>query len=134
MASTTAASARNSTGRSKCTGSSHTTQLNGQALFSVAFEAGKHVKAYMLGGDKEMESLVPVLQSHAYPPVLPIGSKALLLREFRIICTPYAGCDVYLLLPTSIQAPAINTRRDITPANAPNGTKTIQIEVAPPPQ
>ena len=112
----------------------HATKLNGQAMFSIAFEAGKPVKAYMLGGDKVMESLVPVLQSRTYTPVLPAGSKARLLREFRVICTPYAGCDVYILLPTSIQAPATFIHRDITPANAPKGTKTIQIEVDPSPQ
>jgi hypothetical protein len=107
------------------------TKLNGQALFSVAFQTGKPVKANMLGGDKEMASLVPVLQTHLYAPVLPAGSKARLLREFRVVCTQYAGCDAYVLLPSAVEMPAINIRRDITPANAPIGTKTIKIEVAP---
>jgi hypothetical protein len=112
----------------------HTTKLNGQALFSVAFEAGKPVKAYMIGGDKELAALVPALQAHSYPSVLPTGSKARVLREFRLICTPYAGCDAYILLPSSIQTPSINFRRVVTPANAPKDSKTIEIEVAPPPQ
>ena len=112
----------------------HTTKFNGQALFSVAFEAGKPVKAYMLGGDKVMESLVPVLQSHTYTPVLPAGSKARLLREFRVICTPYAGCDVYILLPTSIQGPVTYFRRDNTPGNASKDPVTEKMVLVPSPQ
>jgi hypothetical protein len=109
-----------------------TTKLNGQGLFSVAFQSGRPVKAYLLSGDKGMDSLVPVLQSHAYAAFLPTGSKAQLLREVRVICTQYAGCDAYILLPSSVQMPAMTFRRDITPANAPKGTKTVEIEVAPP--
>jgi hypothetical protein len=88
----------------------------------------------MIGGDKELAALVPALQAHSYPSVLPTGSKARVLREFRLICTPYAGCDAYILLPSSIQTPSINFRRVVTPANAPKDSKTIEIEVAPPPQ
>ena len=110
------------------------TKLTGSALYTVAFEAGKPVKAIFLGGDNGFAALVPALQSHAYLPELPAGSKARLLREVRLICTPWAGCDAYFLLPNSIEMPS-NTIKiktiNVTPANAPPGTKTIQIENLP---
>jgi len=96
------------------------TKLNGQALFSMAFEAGKPVTAHLLSGDKELESLVPAMQAHTYTPMLPAGSKARLLREFRVICTPYAGCDLYILLPTAIQGPVNYIRSVNVP---PSGAK-----------
>ena len=110
------------------------TKLTGSALYVVAFEAGKPVNASFLGGDKGFEALVPALRSHTYPRELPAGSRALLLREVRMICTPWAGCDAYFLLPNAIKLPsdiikikAIN----LTPGKAPQGTKTIQIEKLP---
>jgi hypothetical protein len=108
-----------------------TTKLNGQALFSVAFEAGKPVKVNPLGDDKAMASLVPVLQAHTYPSVLPAGSKARLLREFRVICTPYAGCDAYILLPNSIQGPIFSVPRTNKQADGSDGSKVIEIQLAP---
>ncbi len=103
-------------------------KLNGQALFAVAYETGKPAKAYLLSGDKSFETMAAVLLAHKFPVPLPAGSKARLLREVRLICSSYGGgCDAYMLLPTSIEIPPTM----ITAPNAPPGTKTIQIEVAP---
>ena len=104
-----------------------TSKLTGSGLFVLAFEAGKPAKATPIHGDKGMEVMAGTLQAHAFGTVLPAGSKAKLLREVRIVCTPWAGCDAYLLLPTSIQFPSI----DITPAGAPKGIKTVRIEMQP---
>jgi len=42
------------------------------------------------------------------------------------MCSEYGGgCDAYMLLPTALHIPA----PDITPPNAPKGTKTFQIQV-----
>ena len=71
--------------------------------------------------------MAATLQGNRFGVLLPAGSKARLLREVRIICTPYGGCDAYLFLPSAVQIPP----KDITPPNAPKGTKTIQIEVQP---
>lgn len=105
------------------------TQLTGAGLYTVAFEAGKPVKAVFLGGDHGFATLVPALETHAYPPALPAGSKARLLREVRLVCTPWAGCDAYFLLPNAIVMPSNPIK--VTPANAPSGTRTIQIENLP---
>lgn len=109
----------------------HATKLTGSGLYALAFEEGKPVKANLLHGDKGFEGVTATLQTHSFPPALPAGSKARLLREVRLICTPWAGCDAYLLLPTSIEIPATNVVTDITPPGAPKDTKTIRIEVAP---
>jgi transglutaminase-like putative cysteine protease len=107
-----------------------TSKLTGQAMFTVVFETGKPVKAHFLHGDKGFDAMLPAVQAHAYPSILPSGSKARLLREVRVVCTPYAGCDAYILLPTSIEIQAWQTvKKDVTPSNAPDGTKTIQIEL-----
>lgn len=82
------------------------TKLTGSGLYSLAFEAGKPVKAVLLNGDPGFGSMEPVLAAHAFPPELPAGSKARVLREVRLICTPWAGCDAYLLLPTAIELPS----------------------------
>ncbi|HLY42608.1 MAG TPA: DUF3857 and transglutaminase domain-containing protein [Terracidiphilus sp.] len=103
------------------------TKLTGSGLYAVAFEDGKPVRVNLLHGDKGFEGMTTTLQSHAFPPELPSGSKARLLREVRLVCTPWSGCDAYLLLPTSIEIPSL----DVTPEGAPAGMKTVRVEVAP---
>jgi hypothetical protein len=103
-------------------------KLDGQGLFALAYEAGKPAKALLLNGDKGFATMAGPLEAHKFPVALPSGSKARLLREVRLICSSYGGgCDAYMLLPTSIQIPPTA----IKPPNAPPGTKTVQIEVAP---
>ena len=68
------------------------------------------------------------LQSHSFPATLPEGSKAKLLREVRVVCTPWAGCDAYILLPASIEMPSVNIRA-IPVQGLPKGAKTVQIRV-----
>jgi hypothetical protein len=103
-----------------------TSKVTGQALFTVAYEEGKPVKAEFLEGDKVVAPMAAILEGHRFAVTLPTGSKARLLREVKLVCSSYGGgCDAYMLLPSAVQVPP----RDITPANAPKGTKTIQIEV-----
>ena len=109
----------------------HSTKLSGQGLYVVAFEAGKPATASFLGGDKGFAALVPALQAHSFPDELPAGSKARLLREVRIVCSPWSGCDSYLVLPGSIQLPAVAMPIhviEVAPPNAPTGTKTVKIK------
>jgi hypothetical protein len=105
------------------------TKLTGTGLFSLAFRAGTPVKATFLSGDKGFAALVQPLQAHAFSPELPAGSKALLLREVRIICSPWAGCDASLLRTGSLEMPTriIN----VTPPNAPKGARTLRVEQLP---
>ena len=105
-----------------------TSRLTGSGLFVLAFEAGKPAKATLLHGDSGIGTMAGPLQAHAFGQMLPAGSRAKLLREVRIVCTPWAGCDAYLLLPTSVEFPPI----DITPPGAPKGVKTVTIQLAPP--
>jgi len=113
-------------------GFTRTSKLNGQALFILAYEAGKPVKASLLQGDKGFASMASLLEGHRFGVILPSGSKARLLREVRLICSSYGGgCDAYMLLPTAVQIPAKSIQMDITPPNVPKGTKTVQIELHP---
>ena len=108
------------------------TKLTGSGLYAVAFEAGKPVKANFLSGDSGFAALVPALQAHAFAAQLPSGSKARLLREVRIICSPWSGCDAYLLLPGSIELPSITV--PVRVMNLPKSHaegKPVQIEIHP---
>lgn len=79
------------------------TKLNGQGYYAFAFQGGKTPKAYLLHGDKGMDSLIPRLERNPFSISLPPGSHALLLREVKLICTPYAGCDAYMMLPNDLK-------------------------------
>lgn len=89
------------------------TKLNGTAFFTLAFQNSKAMHATWMGGDKELESLAHTLETHPFPVVLPPGSKAVLLREARVICTPWAGCDANLLLPTANALPPIGIQPQV---------------------
>jgi hypothetical protein len=108
-----------------------TSKLTGQALYTVAYEVGKPVKAYFLNGDKGFAPMAATLQGHRFSVILPNGSRARLLREVRLICTPYGGCDAYMLLPSAIVIPATNMIQDIAPPHSPPGTKIIRIPTEP---
>jgi len=102
-----------------------TTKMNGTAFFVFAFTAGKPTRVTMVGGDKALNSLTPALQAHPFPTVLPIGSKAVLLREARVICSQWAGCDVDFLLPTAVAMPPVM----VSPQES---EKPIILKVRPP--
>lgn len=107
------------------------TQLTGDAWFVLVFEQGKPSKATFLNGPKGFSSLAPVLQAHAFGPELPAGSKALLLREVRISCSPWAGCDAYLKSSGDVRMPAQNVAIHLVHVD--NGsqhkeTKTVVIK------
>lgn len=103
-----------------------TTNLTGSGLYSVAFEEGKPANVTFIGGDTGFASLGPTLRAHAFPAVLPAGSKAQLLREVRIVCSPYAGCDAYLLLPTAVERPSRSITVNVAPPNTSPNTKTVR--------
>ena len=109
-----------------------TTTLTGTGFYKLVFENGKAVSASFVGGDKGFEALVKTLQAHSYPSQLPSGSKARLSREIKLICTPYAGCDAYLLLPNAIEMPSKSvTVINVSTPNASKETRTIHIVQAP---
>jgi hypothetical protein len=108
-----------------------TTKLTGAGLFTIAFEEGKKAKASFLSGDNGFASLVSALEAHTYPSELPSGSKARLLREVRLVCTPYAGCDAYFLLPNAVEMPSKSVTIRVAPSDASPGTKTIHIVQVP---
>jgi hypothetical protein len=112
----------------------HTTKLTGEGLYVEKFEPGKPVKVSLLSGDKGFEVLAPLLQAHGFQAVFPKGSKATLLREVRLVCSPWSGCDAYLILPGSIRMPGRSIK--ITPiqipsSNAPKSSKNLQIRQLP---
>jgi hypothetical protein len=104
----------------------HTTKLSGNAYFVVAYEDGKPPKATFLGGEKAMAVLAPTLESGRLSGGLPIRSRAKLLREVQMVCSPYAGCDADILPSGKIRMPAIPVK------TLPGGAKQVQIEVGAP--
>ena len=106
-----------------------TSKLTGSALFVLTFEPGKPLQAKYLNGDKGFQGMEGALRTVPVHPSFPEGSKARILREIRLVCTPYAGCDGYLLLPSSVVMPSRSIVHDITLPNAPGSAKTVRIEV-----
>ena len=78
------------------------TKLTGAALFILAFQQDKPTQVVFLDGDPPFHALEGPLRTHHFAQQLPTGSKARLLREVRVVCTPWAGCDAYLLAPTAL--------------------------------
>jgi hypothetical protein len=108
------------------------TQLTGEGWFVLAFQAGKPMKVSLLSGDKGFSRLVPVLQAHAFPPELPAGSRALLLREVRVGCSPWAGCDAYLQTANDVHLPSqTHVIQVIRRPGTAKGTKTVPFESGP---
>jgi hypothetical protein len=104
------------------------TKLTGEALYVAAFTEGAPAKVSMISGDPGFRAFIPVFEARGFPQFMPTGSKAKLLREMRIICSPWSGCDAYQLLPGSIQMPRqeIHVKAIQVPVtNVPKGSKTI---------
>jgi hypothetical protein len=102
-------------------------KVNGSGYFLLAFQASKPVKVSLIGGDKAVSSLSVTLQNHAFPSVLPAGSKAVLLREVHLICSEWAGCDADIELPTAIKTQPIEIKPE-------DHGKSIQLQLEPPPK
>jgi hypothetical protein len=92
-------------------------KVSGQAYFALTYEASQPIKAVFIGGDRTIAGARLRLQEKLFPASMPEGSKARLVREVHMICSPWAGCDVYLQLPSAVTLPA---------------QKMKVIEVAPP--
>ena len=92
-------------------------------------EPGKPAEARFIGGDPAVKNYEAAIKSFAYHPVFPTGSKARILREMQLVCTPYAGCDGYMKLPSTVQTPSIEMKATGTPSQK-NGV--VQIRLAPP--
>jgi hypothetical protein len=108
-----------------------TSKLTGAALFILVFEPGTPVQAKFLSGDRGFQSLESVLKQAPFHPSFPAGSKARMIREVRVVCTPYAGCDGYMVLPNSVQMPAVELLHRVSPLSDPTGSKTVQVEILP---
>lgn len=106
------------------------TKVSGQGLFAVTYENGQPVKAVFLQGDKGMNTFAASLQGNRFPVPLPNGSKARLLREIKLICSPWGGCDAYMLLPTAITFMPVQIKAiEMAPtADASKASKTVQIQ------
>jgi Domain of Unknown Function with PDB structure (DUF3857)/Transglutaminase-like superfamily len=109
----------------------HATKLTGEALYMVDSAPGAPAKVSMISGDKGFEQLGLLLQSHGFTQLFPKGSKARLLREVRIVCSPYSGCDAYQLLPGSIRMPSREIHIIPTRVPSSNGSNTVQIKQLP---
>jgi tetratricopeptide (TPR) repeat protein len=109
-----------------------TSKVTGQALFTIACEAGKPAKASFLSGDKKLAPMAASLEGRRFGALLPASSKARLLREVNLVCSQYGGgCDAYLLSPDAIKIPAKSFGTITAPQGAPKEIKTVQLEVQP---
>jgi hypothetical protein len=108
-----------------------TSKITGVALFAIAYENDKPVKVRFLGGNKKVELMATTLEKRPLGVILPANSKARLLREVRLVCAPYGGCDAYLLSPSKIEIPTKSVVTAIKPLGAPKEIKTVQVEVHP---
>lgn len=109
----------------------HATKLTGEGLYAESFEPGKPTKVSFLSGDKGFEALGSVLQAHGFTAIFPKGSKAKLLREVRIVCSPWSGCDAYQILPSSIRMPSGEIHLKPIKVAQPNGSKPLQVKQLP---
>jgi hypothetical protein len=105
------------------------TKLSGQGLFAVSYENGTPVKAVLLQGDKGMGTIASTLEGNRFPVPLPTGSKARVMREVKLICSPWGGCDAYLLLPNAITSLPMKVKaiEVAPPPDAPKGVKIVQM-------
>jgi len=105
-----------------------TSKVTGSGMFALSSELGKPPQVQFIGGDTAIKSFASAIKSHSYHPVFPAGSKARTVREMQLVCTPYAGCDGYMKLPSSVQAPAIQLKATGSPQRKDG---VIQIQLAP---
>jgi hypothetical protein len=107
------------------------TKLNGQGYYAVVYQPDGTIRATLISGDPGMATLAPLLQGHRFPVPMPAGSKARLVREVHLICSPWGGCDAYLLLPTSVTLPIDIKKVKVIevepPRDAPKGTRVIHV-------
>ena len=89
------------------------------------------MKARLVSGDKALVSLLPQVRTRVPAPLVPPGSKARVFREFRVICTEWAGCDGNFFLPTKVQIPMGQGKVDTSAPTEPAGSHTVQIKLAP---
>jgi hypothetical protein len=112
----------------------HATKLTGEGLYVEEFEPGKPAKVSPLGSEKGFDALAPVLQAHGFQPLFPNGSKAKLMREVRIVCSPWSGCDAYQLAPGSTRIPNRTINAAPIQFERPKltrGTKTVEVKELP---
>ncbi|HEU5352689.1 MAG TPA: DUF3857 and transglutaminase domain-containing protein [Terracidiphilus sp.] len=115
----------------------HSTRLTGSALFILAFQLDKPMQIIFLDGDPPFHVLEGPLRAHHFAQQLPSGSKARLLREVRVICSPWAGCDAYLLAPTEIAYRGSSKPIRAIPLPLPTmqkGAKVVEIPAQPQPK
>ncbi len=106
------------------------TKFNGQGYYAVTYLPDGTVRATLISGDPGMATLAPLLQGHRFPVAMPTGSKARLVREVHLICSPWGGCDAYMLLPTAVTIPIdmkVKVIQVAPPPDAPKGSKVVGI-------
>jgi hypothetical protein len=102
------------------------TKLNGQGYYAVTYLPDGTVRATLISGDPGMATLAPLLQGHRFPVPMPTGSKARLVREVHLICSPWGGCDAYML-PTAVTLPMEMKVKAIQVAPPPDAPKDANI-------
>jgi hypothetical protein len=108
------------------------TKLNGQGYYAVTYMPDGTVRATLISGDPGMATLAPLLQGHRFPVPMPTGSKARLVREVHLICSPWGGCDAYML-PTAVTLPMemkVKAIQVAPPPDAPKGANIVRMAPA----
>jgi len=85
-------------------GFTKTSNLTGEAVYTVSYEEGKPANVVLQHGAKGFASMASMIEKNRFGDNLPAGSKARLIRQIRLICSAYGGgCDVYIQQPADIQ-------------------------------
>ncbi|HEY2857062.1 MAG TPA: DUF3857 and transglutaminase domain-containing protein [Terracidiphilus sp.] len=105
------------------------TKINGQGYYAVTYLPGGSIHSSLITGDPGMEKLAPQLQVSRFMVWLPKGSKARLVREVHLICSPWGGCDAYMMLPTAVSIP-MKVKTIQVPAQGEPG-KVVEIKSLP---
>jgi tetratricopeptide (TPR) repeat protein len=75
----------------------HITGANGWGTFRIELAADGVIEAQQMTGDRRIASVGDEIKKTKFPELVPIGSKAHLLRSAVVSCSQTVGCEVVLV-------------------------------------
>jgi hypothetical protein len=105
------------------------TKLDGSAIFLVSIGSEGPTKAIWYLDDDALAPAASSLEAHSFEPVFPIGSKAKLLREVYVNCSPGKGCTAFLRTPAVIDFPGSRVNWSIFSPNSAIHFKSVNVRL-----
>jgi hypothetical protein len=75
----------------------HVAGMNGWGTFRIELTAEGVIEAQQMSGDHRIESVGDAIKKIKFPELVPVSSKAHLLRSAVVSCSQTAGCEVVLV-------------------------------------